>query len=48
MFRCESEHALFGLQWLSCIYDTDTRTVKHKYSSVCSAFYRGLFPDLGE
>ncbi len=58
VFCCESESSLFGLpneyttknQWLSYIYNTETvqnRKVQCKYSSGCSAFYGGLFPDPG-
>ncbi len=53
LFRCESESTLFGRpneyttrnQWLSCIYNTVPEQYQCKYSSVCSAFYRGLFPE---
>ncbi len=54
MFLCESESTLFGLpneyttrnQLLSYIYNTvPEQHIAQCNSSVCSAFYGGLFPD---
>ncbi len=53
VFHCESKSTLLRLpkedttrnQWL-CLQHC-SRTVQHKYSSVCSTFYGGVFPEPG-
>ncbi len=57
MFCCESESTLFGLpkedptrnQWLSCVYNTvpEQFNPNIRVCALCSAFYGGLFPELG-
>ncbi len=57
VFCCESESTLFGLpkqnttinQWLSYIYNTvpEQFNPNIRVCALCSAFYRGLFPEAG-
>ncbi len=52
-FYFESKTTLFPKedttrnQWLSCIYNTVPEQFNPNIKSVCSAFYRGLFPEPG-